>query len=359
MSESYYSKRIDAVKKEISACKLDAFLVTSGTNVTYLTGFRGHDSILLITRTRSFFVTDSRYLEEAEDTVCGFDIRLVTVSTYQTLKDISRKMVLKKIGFESMDMPYGAVERLKDAMPDIDFVPMKDLVESLRAVKDASEIQLIKKSVRLVREVLVKAIGFIKPGIFENDVAQKIELEFIKHGACPAFDTIAAAGANSSKPHAIPGRTKIRKDSFVMIDTGCVLDGYNSDITRMVLTGRVREKFKKIYNIVDDARKIAIDAVKPGSRIADIDYAGRGYIQKKGFGKYFGHSLGHGVGLEVHEQPSISKLNESLLKPGMVFTIEPGIYIPDWGGVRIEDTVVVTQDGCRTLTKVPKQLMVL
>lgn len=344
------TRRIKSLKEELRLRRLDSFLITNAVNVSYLSGFTGHDALILVTRSEDFFITDSRYIEEAQNSIKGFSIRLVQLSTYGTLKEIVSKRRLKRIGFESMDLPYEVAVKLRRQLGGASLVPVRDLIEGLRSIKDASELILIKDAIKLAKATFGKISKLVRPGIAENFIARNAELEFIKNGAQVSFEPIVAAGANSSKPHALPTGSKIAKNSFVMMDMGCRLNGYCSDITRMFVVGAMNKKFKEIYSVVIDAHDMAIDMVRPGARISDIDRCARDYIQKKGFGKYFGHALGHGVGMEVHELPAISRTNEEMLKPGMVFTIEPAIYIPKFGGVRIEDMVLVKRNGCEILT---------
>ena len=346
-----YNKRLASLEARMKKQGLDSFLVTSGTNVSYLSGFPGHDAIVLITRSKKFFLTDSRYIEEARNTLKGFDLVLLEGSAYSALSGIIKKNALKKIGFESMNMPYEVTVRLKGFIGSSKLILCKDVVEGLRSIKDAEEVNSIKRAVRLTKEVLKNTVSLVKPGRSEEFLSRKIEIEFIENGAKAGFDPIVASGANSSKPHAMPTGNRIRGNDLVMIDMGCSLDGYNSDITRMVFLGKIKEKVARIYNIVRTAQEKSIEKIAPGVKISDIDLAGRSYISGKGFGKYFGHSLGHGVGMEVHEQPTVSKSSEGVLAPGMVFTVEPAIYIPKLGGVRIEDMVLVTETGCEVLTR--------
>jgi Xaa-Pro aminopeptidase len=327
-------------------------LVTNETNVTYLSGFTGHDSMLLIAPDRNYFITDSRYIQEARDTLKGFSLRLVDISTYDTISDIVEKERLKRIGFESMDLPYGVALKLGKLMKKrkAEIVPCKDVAECMRSVKDPDEIVLIRDSIRITKSVMAKITRDVRPGISEIALSFKIERAFIRERARPAFEPIAASSENASKPHAAPTDTKIENDSFVMIDIGAKLNNYCSDITRMFLLGRVKSRFKNIYDIVTTAQKKAIEKIRPGVKIRDIDTEGRAYIRDKGFGRYFSHSLGHGIGLSVHEQPTISSSSKGTIMPGMVFTIEPAIYIPKFGGARIEDMVLVTDSGCEVLT---------
>ncbi len=325
-------------------------MVTSEVNVSYLSGFTGHDALILLTPGEGFFITDSRYVEAAEESVKGLSLRVVKLSTYNTIKEIAAKKHLKRTGFESMNLPYEVATKLKRFMSGTSLVPVRDLVEALRSVKDPFELEMIKDSIRLTKKTFKKISRLVRPGATEKLIAKETELEFIGKGAKASFEPIVAAGENSSKPHAEPTDARIATNSFVMMDIGCNLNGYCSDMTRMFVVGDVWPRFKKIYDIVHAAHDMAIEMIKPGVRIAEIDRCARGYIEKKGFGKHFGHALGHGVGMEVHELPGISRVNEEPVTAGMVFTIEPAIYIPGFGGVRIEDMVLVKRNGCEVLT---------
>jgi len=344
-------RRLALLKKGLKKIALDSLLITDRTNVAYLSGFSGHDSMLMITLDENFFITDSRYIEEAKNSLKGFCVKLVEVSTYDTIAGIIKAKRLKKIGFETMDLPYGVASRLYKLIKTARLFPVKDMVEDIRSVKDPVEIALIKDSVRLNKRVLDMTAERVVPGLSERSLAEFIESAFIDEGARSAFEPIVASGENTSKPHAIPTDAMIKNNSFVMIDMGAKLNGYCSDITRMITLGTIKNKLKKVYNIVRVAQEKAIKIIRPGVRISDIDAAGRGYIMDKGFGKYFGHSLGHGIGMSVHEKPTVSRTDEGCVEAGMVFTVEPAIYIPGFGGVRIENMVLVTKNGCEVLTR--------
>lgn len=346
-----FQRRLALLKNGLKSNALDSILITNQANVAYLSGFPGHDSMILITLDEDFFITDSRYIEEAEKALDGFHVKLVEISTYDTVSEIIRENRSKKIGFEAMDLPYGVAIRLYKLIKNAKLIPCKEMVEEIRSVKDSDEIALIRESVRLNKKVFDVVSGRVEPGISEKALAMMVESAFINEGARPAFEPIIASGENASKPHAVPGRVKIKNNSFVMIDIGVKLNGYCSDLTRMITLGRVKDKFKKVYSVVKAAQDRAIGMIRPGARARDIDAAGRDHIKDGGFGKYFAHSLGHGVGLSVHEKPTISSIGEGLIAPGMVFTVEPAIYIPKFGGVRIEDMVLVTDKGCEVLTR--------
>ena len=331
---------------------LDSFLITDETNISYLSGFNGTDAVMLVTLDKGYFFTDSRYIEETKKELAGhLEVRLVEESLFVSIDEIISGKKLKKLGFESMNLPYGVASKLKNLLSKTEFIPVKNLVEILRSVKDGGEIARIKKAVKMAKEVFGRVSKAVRPGVSEELIKQKIELDLIKNGSACAFESIIASGENSSKPHARATGRSFKNNDFVMIDMGAKVDGYNSDLTRVMTLGRVSEKFSKIYETVRQAQHKAIDCIIPGAKASDVDKAGRDYIAKNGFGKYFGHSLGHGVGMAVHEEPSISPSSKILLAPGMVFTVEPAIYIPGFGGVRIEDMVLVTKNGCEVLTK--------
>jgi len=351
MTAPEYRTRIALLKKELARRGLDSLLVTDGTNVSYLSGFTGHDSMLLVTLGHNYFITDSRYIEEARESIRHFDIRLVESSSYDTISGIVKRARLKKVGFESMDLPWAVAGRLRKSLKDAALAGQKDIVEDLRAVKDSGEIALIRNSIRCTRKVLDELSGMARPGTSEKALAKRCEIAFIQAGAKAAFEPIVATGQNASRPHSRPTDTAIKRDGFVMFDIGCSLQGYCSDMTRMVTLGSVKEKFRKMYSTVRAAQEIAIGKVGPGARASDVDGAARSLIERHGFGKYFGHSVGHGVGMKVHEGPTISRISRTRLEPGMVFTVEPAIYVPKFGGVRIEDMVLVTDRGCEVLTR--------
>lgn len=345
-----YKNRVASLRSLIKKEALDAFFVTNAVNVSYLSPFKGHDSMLLILESKKYFITDSRYIEDAKETMKGYEITLAKGSTYEALKKIIGSNRLKRIGFESMDLPYEAMRQLKRAISGVKFIPFKNLIGSLRAVKDTTELGLIKRSIACTKDALNRIMAVARPGISEREIAKKAELYLIKRNSHPSFDIIVSTMRNSSKPHARPTDARVSKNDLIMVDIGCNIEGYNSDMTRMLVVGKISKELKKIYAIVRAAQERAIRLIRPGARMCDIDLAARGYIRECGFGKYFGHSLGHGTGLEVHELPNISPFSEYRLLQGMVFTVEPAIYIPGLGGIRIEDMVLVTQNGCEVLT---------
>jgi len=350
MKSKHHDKRLSRLKVAMKDRRLDSMLVTGDKNVCYLSDFEGSDAALMITPKRRYFITDSRFIEDAKKNIKGFEILCVRESTYKTISEIIKDERLKRVGFESMGLPYEVAVRLKGGIGEAALVGVKNLIENLRAIKDSDEIGLIKRSVKLVRKVFSGITASLKPGVSEEWIKKTVEIEFIKNGASAAFEPIVASGSNSSKPHAIATGKLLRKNDIVMVDIGARLAGYNSDMTRTVFLGHVKQKLLNMYSVVKKAHDLALNSIKPGVKISKVDRAARGYIAEKGFGKYFGHSLGHGVGMDVHELPTISGSGDGTLSEGMIFTIEPAIYIPGFGGIRIEDMVLVTKNGYEILT---------
>jgi len=346
----HFAGRVRLFERAIGARSIDSFLVTSETNVSYLTGFSGKDSVALLTPKERYLITDSRYIEEAEEEARGFKVLLAEKSLYETIGAVLKNDRPKRLGFESMNLEFEAASRLRRFLGRTKPVPVKNLVEGLRSIKDSAEIAAIRDAARLTKKVFTAIAGYVKPGATEKRLSDRIEIEFIKRGGRAGFQPIVAYGKHASKPHARPENMVLHDNSFVMIDMGCSFRHYHADLTRMVILGKVKARFKKICAIVAEAQNKAIAAIRPGVKISEVDVAGRAHITAKGFGKYFGHSLGHGIGMEVHEEPTVSRYNNDALKAGMIFTVEPAIYIPGFGGVRIEDMVLVTDDGCEVLT---------
>jgi len=237
-------------------------------------------------------------------------------------------------------------------------VPTENLVESISIKKEQNEIEKIKKAISITEQVFYEILDFVKPQAKEQDIAAEIEYRFKKYGSsAPFFETIVASGKRSALPHGVASGKKIEKGDLVTLDMGAVYDGYTADLTRTVVVGKANKRQKEVYNIVLKAQKQALSKVKPKIRACDLDKVARDVIKRAGYGKYFGHGLGHGIGGIIHEGPAVNPRNQQLLEPGMVITVEPGIYIPNWGGVRIEDDVLITKRGCEVLTKAEKKLI--
>jgi Xaa-Pro aminopeptidase len=351
--------RINKVQEKLKQESLDAFLVTTITNVRYLSGYSGSNGLLVITPQKSFFLTDFRYWEQAKKEVRGSKI---VFGERDLFDDLPKLDILKsrraKLGFESENLNCALYRRLKTLLPKALLVPTEKLVESIMVVKDHEEMRRIRKAVEITDMVFSQILNFIQPGITEQDLAAEIEYMMKKNGADgPAFDTIVASGPRSALPHGRASGRKIKEGEFVTLDMGALVEGYCADMTRTVIVGKARPKQKKVYQLVLTAQKKAIKSCRANLRCDRLDKIARDVIRKAGLGKYFGHGLGHGIGLLVHALPRVSSKSSEVLTPGMVVTIEPGIYIPNWGGVRIEDDVLITKRGCEVLTQSPKDLL--
>jgi Xaa-Pro aminopeptidase len=353
--------RIKKIQKIIEGENLDLLLVTFLPNVRYLSGYTGTNGLVLISPNGSVFLTDFRYKEQVRQQVRHLKIVIAERELIQTLPSLNLlKGKRLKLGFESNHLSCGTYRNLKTLLPNCLLVPTENAVESISIKKDQNEIDRIKKAVSITDQVFSEILDFIKPKVKEKDIAAEIEYRFKRHGSTtPLYETIVASGKRSALPHGVASSKKIEKGDLVTLDMGAVYDGYTADMTRTLVVGKANKRQKKVYNIVLKAQKQVINKVKPKMRACDLDKVSRGVIKRAGYGKYFGHGLGHGIGVVIHDNPAINPRNEQILEAGMVITIEPGIYIPNWGGVRIEDDVLVTKRGCDILTKAEKNLIEL
>lgn len=359
-SRSTVSARLRALRAELIRSRLDALIVTHLPHVRYLSGFSGSSGVCVITKAGQSFLSDGRYRVQAKDEVQGFRI----VITQGRLFDVASKRSLLpkrgKVGFASQHLTVAEFRRLKTLFPHTRFVSADGMVDRLTAVKNHDEISLIKQAVKITDEVFGKILNILKPGITELDVAAEIGYLHRTLGAeADAFEPIVASGTRGALPHARASQKKIKNRELVTVDMGCRFRGYHSDLTRTVVVGKPSSRARKVYQVVLDAQRLALDAAGSGLSGRALDAVARTYIRKKGFGRYFTHSLGHGLGLEVHEKPRLSELSSDRLVAGNVVTIEPGIYIPGFGGVRIEDDVVIREGYAEVLTQAPKELIIL
>lgn len=354
----FYEKAYDVMNEKGA----DALLVSDGANMRYLSGFRGATGYLYISNARRVLATDSRYTTMAKAEAPDFEvIELRTGETYaQLLNRLMEADNAEKVAFEDAYLLYADYQKLQEGCAGRLTVPLGESLDLLRCVKADWEIERLAKAEEIGDQAFAHILGVLKPGMTELSVAAELEYFMKTHGAENlSFETIVASGANSSMPHAMPSGKKLEKGDFVTMDFGCVYEGYCSDMTRTVVIGKADEKQKEIYRIVLEAQLAGLEACKSGVRGCDADKAARDVIAKAGYGDYFGHGLGHSVGLYIHEEPRLSPRCETALLPNMLQTVEPGIYLPGFGGVRIEDMVVVTKDGCRNLTHSPKELIEL
>ena len=348
-----YIKRQRKLLGSLRAKNLDALLVRKRQNISYLTGVRGEDAILFFSGKERLLITDPRYKEEYTKSIKNCHLRIAEDKDLRAcIQLISKKTHSMRIGFESNNFSYSEYTGLKKTLKKSALVPTKDMLESLRMIKDKDEITYLKKACKNGCDVMNYALKIVRPCFSEETVKGRIEAYIAKKGTRKAdFDIIVASGRNAAMPHAPASKRNIAKGEMVIIDLGTMDYGYNCDLTRTIFLDRINGRYSRVYNVVLDAQKKAIKGIRPGVKAKYIDNISRQYIIDKGLGQYFVHSLGHGIGLEVHEKPHISKNSNAILEKGMIVTIEPGVYIPGWGGVRIEDVVLVTEDGCEVLTK--------
>lgn len=353
-------RRLKAVRVSMTTHRLQSMLVTELAHVRYLTGFSGSSGLCLITPTKQFFITDRRYESQAPQEVNGFNILIAKQKLFPLLAE--RKLVPTKsrIGFESQHISVEDMNSLRKLLPRRNFIPATSILENVTAIKDDKEIDLIRSAAGISDKVFDKLLTLVRPGIRECDIAAEISYWHKKYGAeCDAFDPIVACGERGALPHAQASERKIRSGELVVLDFGCRYRGYHSDITRTLAIGNPSAEMKKVYRIVLDAQKKAIDAVRSGVTARSIDTIARKHIQKNGYGRYFIHSLGHGLGIHVHDPLRVSAISSAVLETGNVVTIEPGIYIPGRYGVRIEDDIVVRESGCDILTTSSKELIIV
>ena len=360
MDNNEYAQRRQAVAAALPGRKLDCLLVAFSPNLRYLSGFTGSSGALLILPGRSILFTDPRYqIQAALESTCK--IRVARGPLVLDLMATLRKTGVKRIGYEPARMNCDVFESLKSRLPlRASLEPVTGWIEELRMVKSAAELALIRRSVETNSRAFEQTIGRVKPGIRERDLAAELDHRMRKGGAEKAsFETIVAAGARSALPHAQPSAARLMPGDLVVVDMGAFQDGYASDMTRMLSVGTPSAKVKRMYRAVLEAQLAAIDAVRPGVGTVRVDAAARRVLAGYGLDRAFIHSTGHGLGLEIHEPPRLGKRDRHRLRAGMASTIEPGAYIEGFGGVRIEDTVVVTGTGCEILTSTPKDLYIV
>lgn len=353
---------LSVIQKTLKRRKLDGMLITQPENRRYLSGYSATDSsisetsgvLLIPVKGTPFLMTDSRFDIHAREEAKGFEIILYPKGLLALLSSLLPRMGIKRLGFESHYTLHSTAKKMasKLAKKNVELVPLTDLIEKMRLQKQSEEIDKIQKSVLLNEEVFQEIFKGLKPGMTEIEVALQIENTMRLKGAeRPSFDTIVASGPNSALPHAVPSHRPLKKGEPIVIDMGLILNGYCSDMTRTVVLGTPDSKTKKLFRLVRKAQKAGMAAIKAGVIAKDIDRAARQVIEKAGYGDKFGHGLGHGVGIAVHEPPSLSKRSRKKLKEGMIVTVEPGVYLPGWGGIRLENMVEVRTDGCRNFNR--------
>ncbi len=351
-------ERLAKLKGKLVEEQVDALLVLQPQNRYYLTGFTGSYGYLLVSEKEDIFITDFRYKQQAQSQISGCKIVQHGLDPLKDIKNQLNNIGVKKLGFEQEYITYSQYLSFSEALEGIELKPVKPMVEDLRMIKDEMEISKMDKAINIAGDAFAHILGFLRPGITEKEVALELEFFMKRAGASGlAFTTIVASGHRSSLPHGIASDKVLEKGDFVKMDFGCVYENYCSDITRTVVLGKATDRQKEIYNTVLEAQLRAIDKIKAGITGEEADKIARDIIYAKGFTENFGHGLGHSIGMVVHEKPRVAPNATNVLQEGNVITVEPGIYIEGFGGVRIEDMIVITKDGNRNLTKVTKELI--
>jgi len=351
--------RIAAARAYLEQFAVDAILFSDLCDIRYLCGFTGSEGTMLLSSSGASFLTDSRYTSQASREVSGCAV-VEFREKIAAIASLVGEMQVHALGFQPDSLNVATFNALQRSMPDVKLVPLGPETSMLRAVKDDAEISRLARTAEIASGAFHAILPSIRSGAVERDIALQLEFAMRTAGADDkSFDIIVASGERGALPHGRAGSRALGPGDLVTIDFGAVLDGYHSDETVTVAVGEPDPRLREVYRIVKDAHDLAIAAVRPGVLLKELDAVARDFIARQGYGEFFGHGLGHGVGLDVHEKPVVSFRSEGIVLEGMVFTIEPGIYLPGLGGVRIEDTVCVTSNGCKLLTRVPKDLMIV
>ncbi len=353
-----FEGRRDRLRRRIKRSGVDAILVTNFTNVTYLTGFTGDDSYLLVTADGAVMLSDFRYIQQLEEECPGLEmsIRKAGTEMSEAVSNALRAARIGKLAVEAGSMTVSFHAQLSEQLPGIELVATTQWVEHLREIKDREEVAAIREAIAIAERAFAVVRAWMRPEQTEKEIAYELENQIRRFGGSRcSFTPIVGVGPRGALPHATLSDRRVGESDFVLIDWGARGPLYVSDLTRVLVTGRIPPKFEAIYGVVLRAQQAGIAAIKPGAVMQDVDAAARKVIEDAGYGKRFGHSLGHGIGLQVHELPRLAARQERTLKAGMVVTVEPGIYLPGWGGVRIEDDILVTRTGHEVLSSVPRE----
>lgn len=340
---------------------LDGFLVinlesSDAINQRYLVDFNSTLGSVIIGLDEVLFLTDSRYYDAACDQMTGTQIEKIESKAVETTAERIDEMGFARVGIDKGNVTLSTFEKLTDELTGPDLVPVDGPISKIREVKDPGEIDLHRKAAEIADDTFAYLMDYVKPGMTEKEIAVELEFFMRRQGAeAVSFDPIVALGENSALPHATPGDKEVQDGEILLIDMGAKFNGYCSDMTRTVFIGEPTKKMKDIYDIVLQAQKAGLEALQPGESTKEVDRVARDVIEEHGYGENFGHGLGHSVGLEIHENPRLAKTDDSVLKENMVVTVEPGIYLPGWGGIRIEDMVYITENGYEFFSRSPKK----
>ena len=359
MDHSIYTKRQDKLKSILGMKGLDGILITNLTNIRYICGFTGSAASCLITPVGQYFISDGRYIEQSKEQVKGFECYLDMITHLEQIKKENLTNPGLKIAFEGQHVTYSLYKQMKNLFPDTNWIDTSMILEDLASVKDNYEIDCIKTAVEVTDRVYEEILDMLRPGFNEKQVANKMVSKYRNYAEGEAYSPIVAGGPNGALPHAVPTDREFQNGDFIVIDAAAKYGGYHADMTRTPLIGKATQKHSEIYQIVKEAQERGCNKAKAGVACKDVDAATRDYISQMGYGDHYTHGTGHGLGLEIHTSPRFSPLSDQVLSENNVMTIEPGIYLAGWGGVRIEDDVVIKSDGCEILNKTTKDLVEL
>jgi len=359
MTEQIYFERQQNLKNVIEKSGLDGMLITNLTNIRYICGFTGSAGTCLVTQSGQFFITDGRYIEQSKEQVKGFNRYIDMDSNLSIIK--KNKLITKdlKIGFEGNHVNFTLYDSMKKIFTDTHWESTTMILEDLASVKDQTELDAIRTAVEITDKVYEEILPMLRPGYTEKQVANTMVSKYREYGEGEAYSPIVATGPNGALPHAVPTDREFSKGDFIVIDAAAKYAGYHADMTRTPVVGEATEKHHEIYAIVKEAQQRGCNIARAGVSCKEVDAATRDYIHEMGYGEYYTHGTGHGLGLEIHTSPRFSPMSEDILAENNVMTIEPGIYLAGWGGVRIEDDVIINHDGCEILNKTTKDLVVL
>ena len=359
MSEQIFTQRQNNLKNKLAEMGVDGILLTNLTSIRYLCGFSGSAASCLITTDGSYFISDGRYDVQSKNQVKGLE-RFIDFGTHLSI--IEKNNLIQnglKLGFEGDHTSVSQFKAMQDVFSNVNWESTSMLMENLQAIKDQSELDAIRTAVEITDAIYEEIIPMLKVGTTEKDVAIQLVTRYRQESDGEAYPPIVAGGPNSALPHAVPGDRPFEKGDFIVIDAAAKFSGYHADMTRTPVVGEATDKHREIYNTVKDAQQAGCDTAKAGMTCKEVDNVTRDYITEKGYGEYFNHGTGHGLGLEIHTEPRMSQLSTQTLETNNVVTIEPGIYLEGWGGVRIEDDVIIHEEGCEVLNKTTKELVVL
>ncbi|MBN1356337.1 aminopeptidase P family protein [bacterium] len=347
-----YKTRTEKLRSQFTDLGIDGYLVTGLSNIRYLSGFDGYHGAVLLTRHHSLLLTDFTHFARAAEMIRHLKVRCLKCPLIEEIGQLTLRMKLDRLGFDPEFLSYAEYRNIKRIHHRLKLKPIPGFLKRAREIKDQEEIQVIRTSCNIAHRAFRSTLDLIRPGVSEKRIAAHLEQRMIEMGADrPAFNTIVLSGKRSVYPHIGPSENRIERHDTVIVDFGAKLNGYCSDCTRVLFPGRGGARQKNIYRIVLDALETALSVIKPGIRLGGVDRAGRDVIDRAGYGSFFMFPIGHGVGLDIHEAPIVDGTNDRIVEAGMVFSVEPGIYIPDWGGIRLEELVLVTPSGMEILTE--------